>query len=225
MAEEMFRFEEPLLQSQLLGALDRSQIPPTTKAGVTADLDPVDRAMKRLMGNPKPRRSDYDVELCETLHAQLKHLSPALTVDMRFWHWLCTQRLQEFVWIRWHGEIPQDIRAALSRSGMSDRFLGNRTLRGRNRNALSRLFFTAEALHDKKMGYKLATSAFANQDRHTSIFERSMGLIPAAAKALVRSTQGMGSEDIQKTAKRLNHIGSSLVLELIDEQAVVQLLK
>jgi hypothetical protein len=108
---------------------------------------------------------------------------------------------------------------------MVDRFLGNKSLRGKNRNALSRLFFTAEILHDKADGYKLAAAAFSNQDRHTSIFEREMGLVPAAAKALIRATKGMGSEDIQKTAKRLNHMGSALVLETTDEKELVDLLK
>jgi hypothetical protein len=90
---------------------------------------------------------------------------------------------------------------------------------------LARLFFTAEILYDKALGYKLATSAFANQDRHTSIFEREMGLLPAVAKALIKGTRGLGSEEIQKTAKRLNHIGSSLVLETVDERELLSLLK
>jgi hypothetical protein len=225
MAEDLKRFEELLSSDALAGALDGSALPATEDIGITADLAPIDKIIAAMVSKPKPRRSDYDLDMCEVLHTQLKHLPAAVAVDMRFWHWLCACRLQDFVWMRWNGELPRDKNAALTRSGMSDRFLGGRTLRGRNRNALSRLFFTADALFDNAQGYKLATSAFANQDRHVAIFERTMGLMPAVAKGLVRSTQGMGSEEIQKTAKRLNHMGSTLVLERIAEQDVVKILK
>jgi len=218
MAEEIMRFENPLSSIQLQGALEQTLSLPVQKTGETANLEPVEKSLKRLKLKSGVKKTDYDLEMCEVLHRQLKHLSAGLKVDMRFWQWLTVQRFPEFVWLRWHGEVPQDIRAALGRSGMSDRFLGKRTLRGRNRNALARLFFTAEILYDKTLGYKLATSAFANQDRHTSIFEREMGLLPAAAKALIKGTRGLGSEEIQKTAKRLNHIGSSLVLETVEER-------
>lgn len=52
-----------------------------------------------------------------------------------------------------------------------------------------------------------------------------MGMIPAAAKALIKTTKGMGSEEIQKTAKRLNHMGSALVLEAVEEREFIRLLK
>jgi hypothetical protein len=225
MAEELYRFDDFLTLVQLESTLDKTSTAPVQKAGETANLDPIEKSLKRLKSKNGLKKTDYDLEMCEVLHKQLKHLSPGLRVDMRFWQWLTITRLPEFVWLRWHGEVPQDIKAALGRSGMCDRFLGKRTLRGRNRNALARLFFTAEILHDKALGYKLVTSAFVNQDRHTSIFEREMGLLPEVAKALIKITRGLGSEEIQKMAKRLNHIGSSLVLEIISESELLSLLK
>jgi hypothetical protein len=226
MADEMiFRFESPLSPAELPKVLEGAIKPPVCKTGIRADLEPVEKAFQRLASKASTNKSDYDVGLCEVVHKQLNHLRGSLFVDMRFWHWLTVKRFPEFVWTRWHGSIPDDVGIALARGGMSDRFLGKSTLRGRNRNALSRLFFTAEILYDKTDGYRLAASAFANQDRHTSLFERKMGLVPAAAKALIRVTTGMGSEDIQKTARRLNHIGSSLVFEVVDERDLIALLK
>jgi hypothetical protein len=227
MAEDIQRFESPVAPAQLQAVLEGTASLPVEKTGFTANLDPVDKAFQRLASKASTKKSDYDVELCQILHKQLKHLPANLTVDMRLWHWLAAKRFAEFVWTRWHGSIPDqaDIGTALARGGMNDRFLGKSTLRGRNRNALSRLFFTAEILYDKGDGYRLAASAFANQDRHTSLFEREMGLVRAAAKALIRATRGMGSEEIQKTAKRLNHIGSSLVFETVDERELTTLLK
>jgi len=225
MAENLFRFESAVTPSQLQSIFEGRANLPVQKTGFVVDLDPVDNAFHRLASKASTKKSDYDVELCQVLHKQLKHLPANLTVDMRLWHWLAAKRLSQFVWTRWHGSVPSDVGVALARGGMSDRFLGSSTLRGRNRNAISRLFFTAEILYDKTDGYRLAASAFANQDRHTSLFEREMGLVRAAAKALIRATTGMGSEDIQKTAKRLNHIGSSLVFEVVDERELIGLLK
>ena len=71
----------------------------------------------------------------------------------------------------------------------------------------------------------LVATAFANQDRQQAIFERQLGLVPAAAKALVRLTATQNSDDIKKTAKRMNHIASSIVLETFVEKELIQLLK
>jgi hypothetical protein len=225
MAELLYRFETPVTPNQLADLLNGSTNAPVEKTGQMANLEPVENAFRRLAAKAATRKSDYDVELCELLHKQLKHIPAGLKVDMRFWQWLSVKRFPEFVWLRWSTGVPNDIAAALTRGGMADRFLGSRSLRGRNRNAFSRLFFTSEILQDRVEGYKLATAAFANQDRHTSIFEREMGLVPSAAKALIRATKGMGSEEIQRTAKRLNHIGSALVLETVEERELVGLLK
>lgn len=226
MAEELMRFENPLTTSQLADVLVGSLSPAVEKTGQKANLEPVEKALRRLSSNPGTAKTEYDIEVLEVLHKQLKHLPVSLKVDMRFWQWMTVKRFPNFVWMRWNnGAIPKDIGGALARRGMPERFLGNRSLRAKNRNALSRLFLTADILWDKADGYKLATAAFLKQDRHTSIFEREMGLVPAAARALIRATKGMGSEDIQKTAKRLNHMGSALVLETVDERELVDLLK
>jgi len=225
MAEDLFRFESPLEPGELANVLRGSSNPSVLKTGQTANLEPVEKALRRLTSRSETRKTDYDIELCELLHRQLRHLPPSLKVDMQFWQWMTVKRFPGFVWARWNGGVPADIAMAVGRAGMSDRFLGNRSLRGRNRNALCRLFLTADILYDKRDGYKLAATAFANQDRHTSIFEREMGLVPSAAKALVKATKGMGSQDIQKTAKRLNHMGSALVLETADEHELMNLLK
>jgi hypothetical protein len=225
MAEVLYRFQDPLTPNQLGDVLKGLANPAVEKAEEVADLQPVEKAIRRLASKAGTRKSDYDIELCEILHKQLKHIPAGLKVDMRFWQWLSVKRFPEFVWTRWSTGVPKDVTAALARRGIADRFLGNKSLRGRNRNAFSRLFFTADILYDKVEGYKLATAAFANQDRHTSTFEREMGLVPSAAKALIRATKGMGSEEIQKTAKRLNHIGSALVFEAVEERELISLLR
>jgi uncharacterized protein DUF6339 len=225
MSEDLLRFESPVSPSELPEILAGSIDPPVEKTEQRANLEPVEKIFRKLEAQGKRKTGDYDIAMCEALHRQLKHLPAAVKLDMRMWHWLAIKRFPDFVWIRWDGKVPADVASALARGGMAARFLGNRSLRGRNRNALARLFFTAEILYDQKEGYRLATTAFANQDRHTSLFERKMGLLPEAAKALIRVTQKMGSEEIQKTAKRLNHIGSALVLDTVDEQQLIRTLR
>ena len=219
------RYERTVHPEELSGMLVGTATVPTENTGHLADLAKIDKAFKALVKSGKVRKTDYDVKLVELIHQVLKSLPIELLVDMRFWHWLAVERFQDLVWERWFGGRPVDMDLAVAPSAAKARFLGTRSLRGRNRNALSRLFFTAEILYDQKDGYRLATTAFANQDRHTSIFERELGLMPDAAKALIRTTAKMDSKRIQKTAMRLNHIGSTLVLEAASENQLIKLLK
>ena len=217
MAEELYRFERPVELSELIEEITEEGVVAVEKTGCKADFAKVDKALKTLVGNPKTKRTDFDIVLAEELHRALGHLPVDVRLDMRFWHWMTITRFRQLVWHRWFNGPPKDIEKALGQPAKKHRFLGTRSLRGRNRNALSRLFFTADILYDKNDGYKLTKTAFVNQDRHTSIFERELGLVPDAAKALVRFTAGMDSKEIQRSAKRLNHIASTLVLEVVDE--------
>jgi hypothetical protein len=225
MPEELFRFERELEPGELALVLAGALDVPTESAGAKADLATVDKKMRQLVKDPKTNKTDYDVQLIEPLHKALKHLPSSVRVDMRMWQWMAVKRFPELVWRRWNGKVPTDMPAALARAGLAARFLGNRSLRGRHRNAISRLFFAADMLYDKADGYKLAGSAFQMQDRHTSLFEREMGLLPSTAKALIRLTKRMNSKDIQRMAKRLNHIGSTLVFEVVEERELMDLLK
>lgn len=131
MAEELYRFESPLNSAQLADTLRGLTNPQIEKTGQKANLEPVEKAFKRLSAKPGTRKSDYDIELCEIVHRQLKHLPGSLQLDMRLWQWLTVKRFPNFVWTRWNGSIPVDVSAALTRGGMVDRFLGNRSLRER----------------------------------------------------------------------------------------------
>jgi hypothetical protein len=225
MTEEILRFSREITSDELADVLSGTVSVPTEKTGVVADLAAVNKEIQKIIRSKAPR-TGYDTGLVEPLHRALKNLPQSLKLDVRMWQWMAIKRFPQFVWARWNGEQPKDIRAALARHGIPARFLGNRSsLRGRHRNALSRLFFAAETLYDQSDGYKLAGSAFQMQDRHTSLFEREMGLLPAAAKAFIRLTAGMNSKQIQRTGKRLNHIGSTIVFEFMGEKELVDLLR
>ncbi len=225
MPEQLMRFHREVTAGDLADLLSGKPTIAAENTGYAAELGPVDKTVGRLASNPKTNKTQYDIDLAPLLHQALKHLPPPVKLDMRMWQWLAIKRFSQLVWRRWNNDLPGDIQAALAKPGLAPRFLGNNSLRGRHRNALSRLFFTAEMLQDKKDGYKLAGSAFQMQDRHASLFEREMSLVPAAAKALIRLTSGMSSKEIQRTAKRLNHIGSTLVFEFMEERELVDLLK
>jgi hypothetical protein len=225
MAEDVLRFEREIAPDELGDVLSGKSTIGLEPTGATAELEPVEKAIARLASNPKTKKTQYDIELLPLLHEALRHLPAPVRLDMRMWQWMTIVRFPDLVWERWNGERPSDIKAALAKSGLAARFLGNASLRGRHRNALSRLFFAADMLYDKRDGYKLAGSAFQMQDRHTSLFEREMSLVPAAAKALIRLTHSMDSKQIKRTAKRLNHIGSTLVFEFMEERELLELLK
>jgi hypothetical protein len=225
MVEDILRFSREIDASELADVIAGRTKVPLEMTGNSADLAPMDSAIERLIrGSKKLDTRQCDMELSPLLHQALKDLPRPAKLDMRMWHWFSIIRFPVLVWGRWNGEQPSDIDAALAKGGLAARFLGNRSLRGRHRNALARLFFTAEMLYDAKEGYRLVGSAFQMQDRHTSLFEREMGLLPATARALIRLTQGMDSKEIQKMAKRLNHIGSTLVFEVMEERELRELL-
>lgn len=226
MSEDIFRFEREITSGELADLLaGRTKVGLET-TGSKANLSCVDATIEKLISSPKKmNNSQCDMELSPLLHQAVQHVPRPVRLDMGMWQWMAIMRFPKLVWQRWNGEQPKDIQAALAKGGLAARFLGNRSLRGRHRNALSRLFFTADMLYDEKEGYRLVGSAFQMQDRHTSLFEREMGLLPASAKALIRLTQAMSSKEIQKTARRLNHIGSTLVFEVMEERELVDLLR
>ena len=86
-----------------------------------------------------------------------------------------------------------------------------------SRNTFARLWWTAEQLGGD---YDLARLALSRQDMFQAIFERIFGLYQPAARAAL-SRFPPASEDAVRTAARwLNYVGSTTVLELLNEAEI-----
>ena len=109
---------------------------------------------------------------------------------------------------------------------MMERFLGAGTLRGTSRNALARLWWCAESLSSGQDGYRLARQALARQDLFQAIFERQFGLYPPAVRACLRrfGNSGVSEREWRDGTRRLNHYLTTIVLEALSEDEILELL-
>lgn len=196
--------------------------------GISADFSEVGEVLSASVASPDRAGSAVlDGRLVEPLHRAMSDLPHRLATDMRFWHWLCVAQLQEVVWHRWHGVIPDSPAAVLTANpALSDRFLGSNTLHGVSRNALARLWWCAESLRSDQDGYGLARQALAKQDLFQAIFERQFGLYPPAARACLRRFGGgdVSEKEWRDGTRRLNHYLTTIVLESLSEEDILELL-
>jgi hypothetical protein len=228
MTEDLLRYERPITQDEVISLLKDETTVSTEKTGLTLDLSNLDQLIDSRIKNKKFKPEQIDASLAEMLRELLHEQPKAILLDMSFWHWLAIARFPKLVWYRWFGGItstPSIIEEVVLSYRDKERFTGSPTQSGRSHNAIARLYFAADALYNEKDKYKLVHSVFERQDRHTAIFDREYGLLPEVASAIVRLTGGMKSREIQIMAKRLNHIGSTLVLETMTEKDLVQLLR
>ena len=172
-----------------------------------------------------PERAHWDRHLVEPLHHALRDMTRRMASDMRVWHWLCIGQLQDFVWFRWHGRVPDQITDdAMSRS-LCERFLGNQTLRGVSRNALARLWWCGATLYSGVERYARACEALANQDFFQAIFEREFGLYPPAARACLRELADASEDERRAVTRRLNHYLTTVAVETLCEEDVRKLIR
>lgn len=251
MSTELKRFSVPVIQDRLLQTLMDPDGIETESLRIRVDFKSTRDTFARLrsayenpgdLGDPsgilgnilpgtrrsRPRRAElsqrptWDREMIEPLHLALKGLPRRVATDMRFWHWLCIVEFPDFVWLRWHGSVPEGPSEQIG-SALSGRFLGTPTLNGVSRNALARLWWCAEALYSQEDDYVLVRRVMSNQDLFQAIFERKFGLYPQAARAVL-SYLSENKEPHRLVAKRLNHYLTTIAVEILGEEEIVELL-
>ena len=227
MSRELERYVRPVREGELARLLDDPAAVETEPIGTEADLAEVREVFEGVLEEyPQLRgaeRAVLDRTLAEPLHRALAHLTPRQASDMGFWHWLCIAGLPDVVSWRWYGAatIPGE---ALEKRALAERFLGAGTLRGISRNALARLWWCAGSLHTGEDGYALAREVLAKQDLFQAIFERDFGLYPPAARACVRYFGNASEGEWRRGTLRLNHYLTTIVLETLSEDDVLELL-
>src|SRR5262249_7520155 len=147
----------------------------------------------------------------ESLHRALD-VDRAQAADMRFWHWLTTTELREFVLLRWLGHIPATFPVDFAWGRLPERFLGRFNLHDVSHNALARLWWVAEALSDNG-NYDLARKALVRQDLFQAIFERELGMYSPAARAAIKMADQVSEEVWRERMRRLRYYATTISLE------------
>ncbi len=215
--EELQTYEEPLRPDQLPDVLEGRFHPPTIPTGVEKEIGSLASEAKRIWvecGDQGIRRgTEADALFAPVLHMELTGSPRRILTDSRLWHWLATQQLSGFVKQRWLPDNGADHQQAVAQHA---RFLGRSTLNGVNRNALARLYWTAEATVVAD-DYDLTGKVLRNADLHLNIFERLFGLDDRLVRECVRSLHDVG-EDVHRAALINIRIRlGTVVLEALDE--------
>lgn len=217
------RFASKVPAGSLAAALRGDGPPEQALPGSAVPLEPLLRVVNQ--SDPEWSRTEMDQWMVSRVHRALP-LSRRQAADARVWHWLCVRAAPEFVWRRWGDGVivpALDVLDQHLTTALGSRFLGGSSLNGVSRNALARLWWTAESLRDGD-DYALAELAFARQDAFQAIFERFFGLHDASARACLDRFRGRPPGEMRAAAVWLQQFASTTVLEVLDVEQVCEVL-
>ena len=230
MTQRLFRLCAPLSESVLIEALRHPEKFTVVPIDQDVDLSRLDYLIRDL-NSRGAGDSAIDSELVEPLHRCLRHLPEEITTDMRVWHWFCVARYPELVWRRWRGLPPADpeegfLKGQGHRPVPSGRFLGTPSINGHGRNTFARLFFAAERLIGAQgEDYDLLRRLFSSQELHLGVSDREYGLLPPVNRVLTRELADLPDLKVRAGVRRLNALGGSLCLDLLEEDEIACLVR
>lgn len=230
MTQHLFRLCAPLSESGLIEGLRHPEKIPVTSVDQDVDLSGLD-ALIRDLNSRGAGDAAIDAELVEPLHRCLRNLPESITADMRIWHWFCVVRYPELVWRRWRGLPPADpeegfLKGQGHRPVPAGRFLGTPSINGQGRNTFARLFFAAERLiGEQGEDYDLVRRLFSSQELHLGVSDREYGLLPSVNRVLTRELADLPDLKVRAGVRRLNALGGSLCLDLLEESELRDLIR
>jgi len=230
MTQRLFRLCAPLSESGLIEALRHPEKLSVAQVDQDVHLSGLDSLIKDLSSRGAGD-SVIDSELVEPLHRCLRHLTKEITTDMRVWHWFCVVRYPELVWRRWRGRPPADpeegfLKGQGHRPVPAGRFLGTPSINGQGRNTFARLFFAAERLIGAQgEDYDLVRRLFSSQELHLGVSDREYGLLPPVNRVLTRELADLPDLRVRSELRRLNALGGSLCLDLLQEDEITDLVR
>ena len=230
MTRRISRLCAPLSESGLVEALRHPEKVLVAPVDHDVDLSGLDELIMDL-NSRGAGDSAIDAELVEPLHRSLRYLPEDITTDMRLWHWFCVVRYPELVWRRWRGLPPADpeegfLKGQGHRPVPAGRFLGTPSINGQGRNTFARLFFAAERLIGAQgEDYGLVRRLFSSQELHLGVSDREYGLLPPVNRVLTRELADLPDLKVRAGVRRLNAVGGSLCLDLLEEDEITDLVR
>lgn len=230
MKSVLHRLAAPLEERQLVEALRAPTDIPVVPLAESIDLTPFDEAVIALTAQGV-KESAMDAVLVEPLHRCLRNLPESVTADMRLWHWFTVVRFPEIVWLRWRGSVPADpgegfIVGNGRRPVPVVRFLGTASINGHGRNTFARLFFAAQRLIGPGgEDYGMVRRLFSSQELHLGLSDREYGLLPTVNRVLTRELADLPDQRVRSGVRRLNALGGSFCLDLLEEEEITDLVR
>jgi hypothetical protein len=230
MSRHLNRLVAPLDERQLIDALlspEEIQVVPLAES---VDLGPLDQTIASLLSDGV-KESAMDAALVEPLHRCLRNLPDSVTADMRLWHWFTVMRFPEIVWLRWRGSVPANpadgfVLGSGRRPVPVVRFLGTASINGHGRNTFARLFFAAQRLIGPAgEDYSLVRRLFTSQELHLGLSDREYGLLPTVNRVLTRELADLPDQRVRAGVRRLNALGGSFCLDLLEEEEITALVR
>jgi hypothetical protein len=224
------RLAAPLDDRKIVEALrspDEVQVVPVAES---VDLEPFEAAVTALK-EQGVKESAMDALLVEPLHRCLRNLPDSVTTDMRLWHWFTVVRFPEIVWLRWRGSVPVDPEDGFivgngRRPVPVVRFLGTASINGHGRNTFARLFFAAQRLIGPGGDdYDMVRRLFSSQELHLGLSDREYGLLPSVNRVLTRELADLPDQRVRTGVRRLNALGGSFCLDLLEEDEITDLVR
>lgn len=223
---QLCRYQRPISSAELKSLLENPSKVATEAVGEEVDLGPVmakfEAVLEDLQSGQVRSRTALDAELVEPVHTAMSGIDHRVACDMNMWHWMCVGPMKRFVFHRWlQGEDAGNVELGSAAAG---RFLGSRSLNGMSRNAVGRLYWCGEQLHNEDCGYDLARKVISRQDFYQAIFERKLGNFRPAARACARLLADEPEDVWRNVAKRLNYELSTTVLEVATETQLTEMI-
>lgn len=224
------RLVAPLDDRKIVEALrspDEVQVVPVAES---VDLGRFEAAVTALK-EQGVKESAMDALLVEPLHRCLRNLPDSVTTDMRLWHWFTVVRFPEIVWLRWRGSVPVDPEDGFivgngRRPVPVVRFLGTASINGHGRNTFARLFFAAQRLIGPGGDdYDMVRRLFSSQELHLGLSDREYGLLPSVNRVLTRELADLPDQRVRTGVRRLNALGGSFCLDLLEEDEITDLVR
>lgn len=230
MTSALHRLASPIDERQLVEALRSPADIPAVPLPDSVELAPFDEVVAELKVQGV-KESAMDAVLVEPLHRCLRNLPESVTADMRLWHWFTVVRFPEIVWLRWRGSVPADpgegfIVGNGRRPVPVVRFLGTASINGHGRNTFARLFFAAQRLIGPGgEDYGMVRRLFSSQELHLGLSDREYGLLPTVNRVLTRELADLPDQRVRSGVRRLNALGGSFCLDLLEEEEITDLIR
>ena len=171
------------------------------------DLAALDDAVDALLARTAPRDPAMDATAAAAIHRALP-LRRREASHPGVWRFLTVVHRPDFVRHRWEDRAWATTRSRFWSPGTRP-----------DSNAFCRLWWIAELTRDGD-SYALTERAFARQSLATPLFVRGFSQVPAASRAFVLELELAPAATIERVARELSGVLSTVVLEALDTDAI-----
>lgn len=184
--------------------------------GVEIDFDEFTSYFQSVANDDSVTAHDFNFSMLIYEAISKSKLDKKFTHDLRFWQWICLNKIKEYCLWRW--KIDEEMPKKLNR------FLGSGGVTGFSINSASRLYFPADGLLKEHDGESLLKDFWSLTQKELSISQSRLSINPKIFIALVKATKGLNTSETNKAIVKLNLLDSNTFLDLMDESEIISLI-